>query len=235
MSSAREFALAFERATKKSSNYDEFGSMIRSLGGDPSVGDKMVSIKLNTNRRGSDSRAVEDAVREKFKDDLGRIRQPDALFGKIPVEVKHTTSGFGKLPTDSYGLTSTTEKWYLFVKGSVDRVENEPFTAFLMRSDELYNEIRLLRRETNQVPLFHDQSLESIDPASDNALREIEKEIDNIKGSLSRAILKKAKGEIRETDDGSMSITKSVGLNRVRFDIKFESKLREIIAGYIND
>lgn len=233
MPSAREFALAFERATARSSNYDEFGSMIRSLGGEPSAGAKTVSIKLNTNKRGSDSRVVEDAVREKFNDDLKRIRQPDAMFGKIPVEVKHTTSGFGKLPTDSYGLTRTTEKWYLFVKGSVDRVQDEPFTAFLMRSDELYNEILLLIRGTNQVPLFND--LESIDPASGNALREIEKEIDDIKGSLSLAILKKAKGEIRGTDDGSMSITKRVGLNRVRFDIKFESKLREIIAGYIND
>lgn len=233
MPSAREFALAFERATARSSNYDEFGSMIRSLGGEPSAGAKTVSIKLNTNKRGSDSRVVEDAVREKFNDDLKRIRQPDAMFGKIPVEVKHTTSGFGKLPTDSYGLTKTTEKWYLFVKGSVDRVQDEPFTAFLMRSDELYNEILLLIRGTNQVPLFND--LESIDPASGNALREIEKEIDDIKGSLSLAILKKAKGEIRGTDDGSMSITKRVGLNRVRFDIKFESKLREIIAGYIND
>ena len=207
--------------------------MIRSLGGEPNAGAKTVSIKLNTNKRGSDSRVVEDAVREKFNDDLKRIRQPDAMFGKIPVEVKHTTSGFGKLPTDSYGLTRTTEKWYLFVKGSVDRVQDEPFTAFLMRSDELYNEILLLVRGTNQVPLFND--LESIDPASGNALREIEKEIDDIKGSLSLAILKKAKGEIRGTDDGSMSITKRVGLNRVRFDIKFESKLREIIAGYIND
>lgn len=233
MPSAREFALAFERATARSSNYDEFGSMIRSLGGEPSAGAKTVSIKLNTNKRGSDSRVVEDAVREKFNDDLKRIRQPDAMFGKIPVEIKHTTSGFGKLPTDSYGLTRTTEKWYLFVKGSVDRVQDEPFTAFLMRSDELYNEILLLIRGTNQVPLFND--LESIDPASGNALREIEKEIDDIKGSLSLAILKKAKGEIRGTDDGSMSITKRVGLNRVRFDIKFESKLREIIAGYIND
>ena len=235
MPSAREFALAFERATARSSNYDEFGSMIRSLGGEPSAGAKTVSIKLNTDKRGSDSRVVEDAVREKFNDDLRRIRQPDALFGKIPVEVKHTTSGFGKLPTDSYGLTSTTEKWYLFVKGSVDRVQDEPFKAFLMRSDELYNQILLLVRGTNQVPLFHDQALESIDPASDNALREIEKEIDDIKGDLSLAILKKAKGEIRGTDDGSMSITKRVGLNRVRFDIKFESKLRKIIADYIND
>ena len=233
MPSAREFALAFERATARSSNYDEFGSMIRSLGGEPNAGAKTVSIKLNTNKRGSDSRVVEDAVREKFNDDLKRIRQPDAMFGKIPVEVKHTTSGFGKLPTDSYGLTRTTEKWYLFVKGSVDRVQDEPFTAFLMRSDELYNEILLLVRGTNQVPLFND--LESIDPASGNALREIEKEIDDIKGSLSLASLTKAKGEIRGTDDGSMSITKRVGLNRVRFDIKFESKLREIIAGYIND
>lgn len=233
MPSTRDFALAFERATARSSNYDEFGSMIRSLGGEPSAGAKTVSIKLNTNKRGSDSRVVEDAVREKFNDDLKRIRQPDAMFGKIPVEVKHTTSGFGKLPTDSYGLTRTTEKWYLFVKGSVDRVQDEPFTAFLMRSDELYNEIVLLIRGTNQVPLFND--LESIDPASGNALREIEKEIDDIKGSLSLAILKKAKGEIRGKDDGSMSITKRVGLNRVRFDIKFESKLREIIAGYIND
>ena len=233
MPSAREFALAFERATARSSNYDEFESMIRSLGGEPSAGAKTVSIKLNTNKHGSDSRVVEDAVREKFNDDLKRIRQPDAMFGKIPVEVKHTTSGFGKLPTDSYGLTRTTEKWYLFVKGSVDRVQDEPFTAFLMRSDELYNEILLLVRGTNQVPLFND--LESIDPASDNALREIEKEIDDIKGNLSLAILKKAKGEIRGTDDGSMSITKRVGLNRVRFDIKFESKLRKIIADYIND
>jgi len=231
--SAKDFVLAFERATARSSNYDEFGSMIRSLGGNPSAGAKTVSIKLNTNKRGSDSRAVEDAVREKFKDDLRRIRQPDALFGKIPVEVKHTTSGFGKLPTDSYGLTSTTEKWYLFVKGSVDRIQDEPFEAFLMRSDELYNEIRILVRGTNQVPLFNDP--ESIDPASDNALREIEKEIDDIKGSLSLAILKKAKGEIRGSRDGSMSITKRVGLNRVRFDIKFESKLRKIIGDYIND
>jgi len=209
--------------------------MLQSLDGSLGQDSRSASIKLNTNKKGSDSRVVEDAVREKFKDNLGRSRYPDALFGAIPVEVKHTTSGFGKLPTDSYGLTRTDKKWYLFVKGSVDRVENENFTAWLMRSDSLYQEMTLLLRGTSQGSLFPHQDLNSIDPMSDDALVNIEKEIKDIASSLSTSILRKARGEAEKSESETMSLSKRVGINRIRFDVKFESKLRKIISDIIND
>lgn len=235
MPSAKDFIRAFEHATERSSNYDEFKSMMQSLGGSLNPDSKSVSIKLDTNRKGSDSRVVEDAVREKFGDNLKRNRYPDAMFGEIPVEVKHTTSGFGKLPTDSYGLTNTDKKWYLFVKGSIDRVKDESFTAWLMRSDELYREMMLLLLGTNQASLFPHKDLGAIDPQSGTALEDIEKEIGNITRSLSLSILRKAKGQSEKDATETMSLSKRVGINRVRFDIKFESKLRKIITDIIND
>jgi len=235
MPSAKDFTRAFERATERSSRYDEFRSMLQSLEGSLNADSKSASIKLNTDKKGSDSRVVEDAVREKFGDDLKRSRYPDALFGNLPVEVKHTTSGFGKLPTDSYGLTNTDQKWYLFVKGSVDRVKDEIFTAWMMRSDELYREMISLLRGTNQESLFPHKDLSAIDPQSDTALKDIEQEIHDIASSLSLSILRKAKGQSEKDVPETMSLSKRVGINRVRFDVKFESKLRKIIADIIND
>jgi len=235
MPAAKDFIKAFERATERSSKQSVFNDMVAALGGTLNGGGTSISANLDTRGKGSDSRVVEDAIRKKFKDSLSRSRYPDAYFGEIPVEVKHTTSGFGKIPTDSYGIVDTDGKWYLYAKGSVDRTENDQFTIWLMRSDELYTEVLMLLQGTSQAPLFRNLP-NSIDPSSGSALEDISKEIQDITASLSTAILRKARGDSKkavEGDETSMSLHKRVGLNRVRFDVKFESLLRRTIASML--
>lgn len=223
MPTAAEFAAAYAKATRESSKEPLFQEISKALKSRTKGEADFISIVLNTKLRGSDSRVVEDAVRIAFGDDLNRSRYPDAKFGEIPVEVKHTTSGFGKLPTDTYGLTETDGKWYLFVKGSIDRKKRENMGAWLMRSDHLYRCIN----EINPI------DKDAIIPGSENAVEQIEAQIDLIQASLANAINRRAQGLSR--DVGTMSLPNKVGPNRIRFDIKFESLLRSVISGVLND
>ena len=59
------------------------------------------------------------------------------------------------------------------------------------------------------------------------ALSQIKSDIKNIENDLRNAIWNKATGDSLPV--GSMSLARRVGLNRVRFDLKFESTLRDAI------
>ncbi len=241
MPTATQFFEAFRQAAKNSSTEPLFQDMLGALGGTLSDDGKSIEATLDTSGRGSDSRVVEDAVRKKFNDDLKRSRYPDAYFQGVPIEVKHTTSGFGKIPTDSYGLVDTDKKWYLYVKGDVNRTERDEFTILLMRSDHLYTEVLTLLNPSgsSQRQLFRVPP-GNINPTSQDALKDISDEIDKIKSSLSAAILRRAKGDAEKPgkssgEETSMSLLKGVGLNRVRFDIKFESLLKQTILEILRD
>jgi hypothetical protein len=227
MPKAENFVSAFSKATKDSSGDPIFQKMIKALRGKLSESGDFLSISLDTSRGGKDDRVIEDAVRAAFNDDLGRARYPDALFEGIPVEIKHTTSGFRKLPTDSYGLTNTADKWYLFVKGTdrIKRKRGHRFGAWLMRSDHLLNRVN----EISPTPE------DAIIPSSETAADEIRGQIHDLEGTLANIIRDRALGKVRSKNDGSMSLARRVGSNRVRFDIKFESLLREIISDMIKD
>jgi hypothetical protein len=234
MAKRSRFLDAFDEASEQSSNDETFKKISAALKATPSG--KNLKIKLNTNKKGwSDSRIIEDAVREALGDSLQRGRTPDVLFGNIPIEVKHKTSSFNGLPTDSYGLTRTPNKWYLFVKGPIDKVPDQEMEAWLMRSDVLYDQMVPLLSTSGQISLFTGVADSSIDPSSPKALEQIKKEIESISDELSSAILRKAQGDYREKQGEKMSLNRKIGLQRVRFDVKFESLLRKTISETLKD
>ena len=218
--------------------------MKSALGGNFISGNGAMTITLDTSRKGSDSRVIEDAVRVKFNDSLDRARYPDAIFAtssesseNIPVEVKFTSSSFTKLPTDSRNLIDTQKRWYLFVQGDIKRAQSDSFTAWLMRSDELYREMELLYKDS-QDPLFPDRvPLKSIDPRSPNALNDIADEIRKIERFLAQKIVERSVEELDNPSEerGSMSLERRVNGRRVRFDIKFESLIRKTISEILKD
>ena len=67
------------------------------------------------------------------------------------------------------------------------------------------------------------------------SLKDIEEQIDIIQSDLARAIFDKASGDDSDKTKKIMSIDKKIGINRVRFDLKFEqlihSYVHEIIRG----
>ena len=216
--------------------------MKSALGGNFISGNGVMTITLDTNRKGSDSRVIEDAVRSKFNDSLDRERYPDAVFvtsseKTIPVEVKFTSSSFTKLPGDSRNLIDTQKRWYLFVQGDIKRAQSDSFTAWLMRSDELYREMELLYKDSQESLLPDHVPLKSIDPRSPSALNDIADEIRKIERFLAQKIVERSVEELDNPSEerGSMSLERRVNGRRVRFDIKFESLLKSYIGEIIND
>jgi len=246
MPSAKQFINSFTRAAVSSSNHTFFNDMKSALGGNFISGNGVMNITLDTNLKGADSRVIEDAVRIKFNDSLDRGRYPDAIFvaslkdnepAEIPVEVKFTSSGFTKLPTDSRNLIDTQKKWYLFIHGDIKRAQNDSFVAWLMRSDELYREMELLQKDS-QTPLFPEQPPpRSIDPKSPTALDDIADEIHKIERFLAQKIVERSVEELDNPGEerGSMSLARRVNGRRVRFDIKFESLIRKTISEILKD
>ena len=67
----------------------------------------------------------------------------------------------------------------------------------------------------------------AIDIDSSKALSEIEDEILSLTTDLATAILHKAKGN-QGKSGSKMTLSRPIGLNTVRFDLKFEGLIREI-------
>lgn len=231
---------SFRKAASGSMNNapGTFDAMMSSLRGSRSGG--YWNIKLDTRGlTGAEYDIIENAVRRAFNDKR-TDHHPDAIFNGIEVEVKHKPKTFDSFPTDSYGLGEREDKWYLFVMGNVRGTEDDTFTAWLMRSKELFHEVMIARGHfspSDQVELGAGSKYEKlyIDPTSSTAISDIESQINDIANSLATNIAKKASGSTRDAKDQSMSLKLPVGANRVRLEIKFESKLRKIIADMIND
>jgi hypothetical protein len=190
-----------------------------------------VPIYLDTRGTGDNTRVVEDAIRRRVKDDPDRARFPDVVFNVPPfegtvIEVKQTTSGFGKIPTDTYGLANNTAKWYIFLKGRVTRKKRNYFDAWIMRADHLHNAV---------APLVATLNVNVITPGSQNSITSIAQEITTMASNLATIIDDRAQGGHMKPPPGSMSLPSRVGLNRVRFDIKFESLLRKTITEMLKD
>lgn len=197
---------------------DHFKTHAGSIARNP---DGSADIRLSCRLQQTTGDSVEDAIRNIFFD----IRKARKFHGRADlvlnantrIEIKYSRSKFSGLATDSQGLVPDPGKWYLYVSGDVPLDQSATLKAWFMRSDELFNAL-----------LSQQQGVVSISPASGTALQEIEREIDLIKNDLARAILNKAGG----TTSGAqpiMSLDKHIGINRVRFDLKFESVLRSTI------
>jgi hypothetical protein len=215
--------------------------MKNALKGNFISGKGMLQISLDTKLNGQDSRIIEDAVRNKFNDSLKRRRSPDAVFmdgeSEVPVEVKFSSKRFKKLPSDYSNLIDTPNKWYLYIYGDINRDENDSFTAWLMRSDELFRQMDLLYKNP-QVALFPDYVTPgSINPKSPTALDDIAAEIKKIERYLAQKIIERSveKMDNPSEETGSMSLERRVNGRRVRFDIKFESLLRNVISDILKD
>jgi hypothetical protein len=178
----------------------------------------------------SPSTLIEDAVRDAFNDKR-KSRSPDALFtssggARVPVEVKYRAEGFKDVPTDSQGVKNSTSKWYLLVSGNIQLGQTSSCDAYLIRSDYYRDAINSFKTSSAG---FDEADLPSINPSGLRALGEIEEAIEEIKKDLARAILRKSGGADDSGDRPRMSLKRRVGVSRVRFDVKFESLMRNYV------
>lgn len=178
---------------------------------------------------------MEDAVRAAF-DDVRKSRTPDALFEKtVNVEVKYRPDSFKDVPSDSYGIKDATSKWYILVSGPLVIDRESSYNAYLVRSDEYRVAVDGFKRASGK---FDEADLPSINPDGPMALAHIKSAINAISNDLARAIIAKSGKEApagEKVTRPNMSLPQRVGVNRVRFDIKFESLLRSTIRGMLSD
>lgn len=183
--------------------------------------DGSVDISLTCRLQQTTGDSIEDAVRNIFFDirksrkDHGRA---DLVFGGKIIEIKYSRNMFSSLATDSQALYKNPEKWYLYIVGNAPIGQTSTLKAWFMRSDHLYEEISSVRGF-------------GIDTSKDTALAEIEQQVNKLSSQLARAILNKSRPSRGTPDEQvtSMSLDKKVGINNVRFDIKFEGLLRSYI------
>ena len=106
-----------------------------------------------------------------------------------------------------------------------------------MRSDKLFDALVAIKaaKANTTVPQFLAGSISSDPIDRVQSLKDIEEQIDIIQSDLARAIFDKASGDDSDKTKKIMSIDKKIGINRVRFDLKFEqlihSYVHEIIRG----
>jgi len=187
--------------------------------------DGSTTINLACRLQQTTGDSVEDAIRNIFFD-IRKARKfhgrADLVVGDKIIEIKYSRSNFSSLATDSQALVGNPLKWYLYVSGEVPMGTTGPLKAWFVNSEDLYNAL---------IPSTRDDLIEPIKPQSDYALKEIEDEIDQLKGSLARAILNKStpSSNVVDREPVQMSLQRKIGVNRVRFDIKFESVLRDTI------
>ena len=204
--------------------------VIAATGAGPGANEIPSIVPLTCNLQQTTGDAIEAALRKIFGDNIdtrakgkGRI---DVIFDGLDIEVKYSRNGFDGLATDSQALRSRTDKWYMYVKGEVGIGKSCDNQIWLMRADKLYWTIR------------EDRGIDStaintsIDPSSEKrkritALTQIKSDIRSIENDLRNAIWNKATGD--NLPVSSMSLSRRVGLNRVRFDIKFEGLLRAYV------
>jgi hypothetical protein len=198
------------------------------------TGAMRVRLVCGLNRTTGD--VVEEAIRERLGDKKDADDRPlnvDVMFDGTPIEVKYSKTKFDSLATDSQSLRRRTDKWYMYVRGDISFGVPREFDVWLMRSDALYNAVKAYKG-------INDDSLEI------PTIEEIEGLIDQIKKGLATAIWSKATGleppktggdeeldadgkKKNEKEEISMGLKRRIGLNRVRFDLKFEGLLRAYV------
>jgi hypothetical protein len=233
MARKEDFIKLLIKARQESSKDELFSSIANALGAE-FVGPTGMQVRLTAPKSYNTSRMMEDAVRAAFNDKR-KERYPDAMFNKeIPVEVKHRPDGFRDVPSDSYAVKDITDKWYVLLSGPVAADVPHNYDAFLLRSDHFRKIIDIFKKSSSK---FDEADLPSINPDSPKAVEAIELAINDITKDLALAIMRKSSKKEFETEKGRprMSLGQRVGVNRVRFDIKFESLLRNVISDILKD
>jgi hypothetical protein len=198
-------------------------------------------IKLTCTQQHSSGDQIESAIR-KVVGDSRKNRDPDkkridVIYKKTIIEVKYGRAGFKGLATDSQGLRSRTDKWYLYVAGDVCQNELSEYTVWFMRADKLFDALvtRKAAKAKTTVQQFLAGSISADLDDRVQSLKDINAQIDIIQNDLARAIFDKASGDDSDKTKKIMGIDKKIGINRVRFDLKFEqlihSYVHEIIRG----
>lgn len=220
------------KAANESATDSMFSSIQAAIGGssiDPKTGSMTVELECQIGRTKGD--VIEQAIRAKVGDDKeakDRKSNVDVMYEKTPIEVKSTEKpAFVKLMSDSQSLRKRTDKWYMYVKGTIAIGEKKDYEVWLMRSDNLFNAVKTFRGITDDE-ILTSPSIEEIEAMID----------DSVRHNLAVAIWNKT-NDLKEPakaqkgkDKGkrpSMGLEKKIGLNRVRFDIKFEGLLRAYV------
>lgn len=230
MPRSEDFNRYLQVAQENSRQDPAFDGMMAKLQGRVSTS-APARIILTVRRAHADFRAMEDAVRAAFGD-VRKSRTPDARFEGNDVEVKYRPGSFTDVPSDSYGIKDNTSNWYILVSGPIVIDRESSYNAYLIRSDEYRAAVDSFKRASKK---FDEADLPSINPDSSRALADIRSAIVAISDDLARAIIAKsgkASPEGVKAPRPRMSLPQRVGVNRVRFDIKFESLLllRKLIA-----
>lgn len=200
----------------------KFGEIQSKLNGSPideTTGSMSVNLVCNIQQTTGD--VIEAALRKVLGDDkdaAGRPHNVDVIFAGTPIEVKYSRVKFNKLATDSQSLRRRDDKWYIYARGDIGIGDACKYDIWLMRADALYDAVKAYR------------NISDGDVMQTPSIDEIEKEIQLITRNLATAIWNKSTGEKVPIDKGAgMSLGKRIGLNRVRFDLKFEGLLRAYV------
>jgi len=186
-------------------------------------------VMLYCNIQQTTGDVIEAGLRKKLGDDK-EARQPgqhniDLIFNNTKFEIKYKREGFKGLATDSQSLRRTSDKWYIYVKGDIQLGCNAGYDMWIIRSDKLYEAIeeerKLLNAPTIQIPAVYD------DKMKEDLIKDILDQIHDIESELAKAVWNKASGD--NVPVATMGLEKRIGLNRVRFDLKFESILRACV------
>ena len=215
--------------------YDEFLEM---LSGQTIDSRSTVQLECEVQQTSGDS--IESAIR-KICGDVRKNREKskkriDVVFQNTIIEVKYGRKGFKSLATDSQGLRPRTDKWYLYVVGEVVIGKISQYVTWFMRADKLFDAVVAQKSSKAKIDpqLFLAGSISSNPIDRVQSLKDIEAQIDIIQSDLARAIFDKASGDDSDKIKKIMSLDKKVGINRIRFDLKFEQLIRSYIYEIIH-
>ena len=194
---------------------------------DSSTGSMTVRLACNIQQTTGD--VIEAALRKALGDDKdaeGRPHNVDVIFRGTPIEVKYARIKFSKLATDSQSLRRRNDKWYIYVSGDISLNKSCDYNVWLMRSDALYDAVRAYR-DVDDTAIDTSIDISTERRKRITSLAQIRADIRKIETDLRNAIWNKATGD--DLPVRSMGLERRVGLNRVRFDLKFETTLRDTI------
>jgi hypothetical protein len=191
-----------------------------------SKGQYPATVELWCEPQHTTGHSIETGFRKKFNDNIAAKNRPknhDVVFDGKELEIKFSKKGFAKLATDSRALRPSVNKWYLYTKGEIKTNQNANYNVWIISAESLFNELEEDRAGGGMIDIENENGEEKEEK---DVLGEIQKEIEALVPGLAQAIFNKATGK---TSRQKMTLSKKVGINKVRFDIKFETLLRSCI------
>jgi hypothetical protein len=223
---AKEFRANLANITKQSATVDPFfNSFVSALEGyyREEEGRVVIVLDLKKAREVTSAHVVEEAIRMKIGDSIESRpkdkKRVDVVYNGREIECKHSLERHKSPPIDYVGIKNTQDKWYLLTEGPISG-DTTSLSCFFYRSDFYY--------EMMKVNVEGKNSIDIETSSEEDAILQIESEIDLIKNSLAKAIFHKAKGNQGRSGE-RMSLHRMVGLNKIRFDLKFEGVIKEYI------